>query len=77
MDISDRIKALKYYGTGDEGVELFQATCGLCYQMTGLGQSEKAETLYQWAKELADASLADAEEYDWKDDFVHGRWDYN
>lgn len=72
--ISERINELKYYGTGDEGIELFRATCSLCYQMNGLGTKEQVETLYKWAKEHADASLAWADED--PEDFEYGNWDY-
>ena len=62
LSISKRIEALKYYGTGDEGIELFRSTCSLCYKMNGIGTEEKVETLYKWAKEQADASLEWANE---------------
>ncbi|RJQ27110.1 hypothetical protein C4577_02195 [Candidatus Parcubacteria bacterium] len=54
--MSERLEDLTYYGTGCEGVELFQALCSACYKMYGIGDPEKAELLYQWAKEDAEAS---------------------
>lgn len=57
MTLQQKIEALTFYGTNDEAYELFQATCGLCYQMSGLGYQDKAVTLYYWAKELAQDSL--------------------
>lgn len=54
--LAKRVEALVFYGTGDESYELFQATCGLLYMMNGLGQVDKAELLYEWAKEQADGS---------------------
>jgi len=47
---------------GDEAGELFQATCDLCYKMSGLGDPEKAELLYSWAVEQAEHSKKWAEE---------------
>ena len=54
-----RIESLVYCGTGDEGYELFQATCSFCYKLTGLGFSEEAATVCGWAEEMAAASVAD------------------
>jgi len=54
--LAQRIEALTYYGTGDEGYELFQATTTLCYKMTSLGFTEQASILCMWAEEQAYAS---------------------
>ena len=74
--LQERVEALKYYGVGDEGGELFQATCGLCYRMYGLGQCEWAEELYLWAADLAAASRSyqESDKPGEMDDFEHGEW---
>jgi hypothetical protein len=60
--VQERIEACTYYGTGDKGYELFQATCDYCYQLTGLGQSDKAEIVCQWAEEMAKESAEGAKQ---------------
>ena len=55
-DLSKRVEALVFYGTCDESYELFCGTCSLLYQMNGLGDTERAEILFSWAKEQADFS---------------------
>jgi len=70
----ERIEACVYYGTGDEGYELFQATCSYCYQLTGLGQSDKAEIVCQWAEEMAKESKDWAKAEGFLDDNAKGYW---
>ena len=41
---------------GDEGYELFAATCLLCYGMVGLGFDDRATLLYMWANDMAESS---------------------
>lgn len=72
--LQERIEALVYYAPGDEDSELFEQTCSLCYSMYGLGDTVKAETLYEWAKEQAEASKEFAEEEGRLDDFMNGHW---
>lgn len=60
--MEDRVNDLVYYGDCDEGTELFEETLRLCYMMYGFGDNDKAELLYQWAKEQADASKEWAEQ---------------
>jgi len=74
--LPERVEALKYYGTGDEGVELFRATCGLCCRMYCMGQCDWAEKLYSWAAELAAESKSYQEDEipGEMDDFEHGEW---
>lgn len=73
--IQERIESLKFYGTGDEAYELFQQTCGLCYQMNALGTAEQAETLCKWAEEMATQSYEDAVQNDGDlDDVAQGWW---
>lgn len=67
--LRERIESLVLYGPGCETEELFAATCRLCYQMYGLGEEEHAETLYEWAKEQAEATRLDG-----YTDFVKGYW---
>lgn len=71
--LRQRIEGLTFYGCGDEAYELFQATTSLCYQMSGLGEPEKAEKLCEWAEELAKASENHKSEDD-EDDKESGRW---
>lgn len=73
-DLSDKIKALVFYAPGDEASELFEQTCSLCYRMYGFGYTAEAETLYEWAKEQAEASKNFAEQEDRLDDFMNGVW---
>jgi hypothetical protein len=72
--IQERIESLKFYGTGDEAYELFQATCSLCYQMNGLGDPSQAETLCKWAEDMAIQSYEDAVQYDNLEDVEDGYW---
>ena len=65
------VESLKYWGAGDEGAELFLSTCGLAYQMYGIGDTWKAVLLASWAAEMCEGS----EEYaHGEDDFVTGEW---
>lgn len=74
MTNQERVESLKYYGTGDEGVELFQHTCALAYHMSGIGDHDKKiETLIEWAEEMANHSKEWANEDD-LDDFEYGVW---
>lgn len=73
LTLEQRIKALIYYGTGDEGIELFRQTCKLCYMMNGIGPRDQAELLYQWAKEQAEASKGWADDLE---DTAQGHWGY-
>lgn len=71
----DRIKGLKFYGTGDEAYELFQATCSLCYKMSGIGDPKQTETLCRWAEQMAAESYEYAlQEEDGLNDFARGYW---
>jgi hypothetical protein len=70
-----RITDLKFYGTGDEAYELFQATCSLCYKMSGIGDPKQTETLCQWAEQMAAESYEYAlQEEDGLTDFAQGYW---
>jgi hypothetical protein len=53
-----RVGSLVYHGADDEGAELFDATCRLCYRMSGLGEDDRAEVLCAWAEDMARASVA-------------------
>lgn len=54
----ERIESLKYYGTGDEGYELFCSTCSLAYQLGGFGNTDKeTEYLVKMAESQAKESL--------------------
>jgi hypothetical protein len=77
-DLAQRIESLKFYAPGDEAEELFVATCSLCYQMYDSGDQEKAEILYEWAKEQANASKKwiDENEPENSDDFIYGNFGY-
>jgi radical SAM superfamily enzyme len=55
-DLQEKIEALVFYCPNNESGELFRATCSFCYQMNGHGPVDKAEILYQWAKEMAEDS---------------------
>ena len=57
--LQDRVEALVFYGCGDECYELFCGTCNLLYQMCSSGDLDKAEILYEWAKEQAEQSKED------------------
>lgn len=72
--VQQRIEACVYYGTGDEGYELFQETCSYCYSLTGLGQSDKAEIVCQWAEEMAKDSKDWAKSEGNLDDNEKGVW---
>jgi len=74
LSIEKRIEELKWYGSPEnEGYELFQATCSLCYQMNGIGENEdRCETLYKWAKEFADQSKVWATEDGTLDEVTNG-----
>lgn len=61
--LENKVKALEYYGDCDESTELFEQTLCLCYTMSGVGEDDHAETLYEWAKEQCKASKEYAEEY--------------
>jgi hypothetical protein len=52
----DRLKELRFYHPDDEAGEMFVTTCRLAYQMFGFGENEKAEMLYEWAKDQAKGS---------------------
>jgi hypothetical protein len=56
LDLGKLVPALEFYGTGDEAYELFATSCSFCYQLFGLGDRDKAEIVYGWAKEMADCS---------------------
>jgi hypothetical protein len=75
--LPERVEALKYYGAGGEGGELFRSTCGLCCRMYGMGQCDWAEKLYSWAADLAAESKSDQEDErpGEMDDFERGVWD--
>ena len=74
--IGERIEALTFYGTGDEGVELFRATCHYCYLLIGLGYTNEAEIVYGWAKEMAEHSFKWVKENlpEDLDDNENGQW---
>jgi hypothetical protein len=76
--LQGRVEALTYYGCGDEGYELFDATCRLAYQMYGLGETGKAAVLVTWAEELAAGSREWAEKEGglaaFADDKKKGHW---
>lgn len=66
------VENLHYYGTGDEGVELFRSTCSLAYQMYGIGETWQAVLLVSFACEQAEAS----KEYADDSDYEKGHWGY-
>lgn len=69
----ERLKELKFFCPGDEASELFTMTCGLAYKMYGLGETQKAEMLFEWAKEQAVSSRKWCEENQMNlDDFITG-----
>lgn len=76
----ERIEALKYYGTGDEGIELFQLTCALAYKLSGFGDTdEDTEYVVKMAEKQAAKSLEwyiiDGQDPDADDaDFDEGYW---
>jgi hypothetical protein len=76
--LSKRIEALEWYGsTENEGYELFDMTCSLCYYMTGIGDhTEKAEKLYEWARELAEESKkwCEKEDLEGLEEVTNGQW---
>lgn len=55
--LRDRIESLVYYGGPDEGSELFLETCRYCYNLNGLGLMEWANTICEWAEEMARETL--------------------
>lgn len=67
-------ESLVYYGTGDEGVELFQSTLATAYQMYGIGEAWQAALLVFFAKQMSDNSLGWAIENGCTDDFENGEW---
>lgn len=69
--LSQTVESMKFYGTGDEGIELFQSTCTTAYQMNGIGEKWQAILLVLFAAEQADNSV------EWKEDdndFEYGQW---
>lgn len=72
--MKQRIEELVFYGTGDEAYELFCQTCSYCYSLRGLGENDKSEVVYQWAREMAIASKCDAEYRGCLDDHQNGVW---
>ena len=72
-----RVESSVYYGTGDEGIELFQQLCGTCYMLCGLGHDDRAAIVAGWIEDDAEASRQDAIENDYTDDFRRGSWGYN
>lgn len=72
-EMYERLKSLKFYHPDDEAGELFASTCSLCYKMYGLGETEKAELLFGWAKEQAQESKEWSEQEGMElDDFITG-----
>ena len=80
-DAQAKIESCVYYGTGDEGYELFQQAWGFAYSLCGVGMSDKAETVADWATEMAAASktwwLEDGNRADDLSDSAKGHWGYN
>jgi hypothetical protein len=74
--LQERIEACIYYGTGDEGYELFAEACRFCYMLNGLGDTENAETVCHWAEEMAESSKEWAKQEGWLDDNTKGVWGY-
>lgn len=75
--LEKRIKAITFYGTGDEGVELFDKACSFCYALYGLGWVKEAEVVYEWAESMAKGSKEDLEENPhWANDTQPGHWGY-
>lgn len=83
--IKKKIEESVFYGTGDEAYELWTAMCGVCYQMAGLGDTERASLLADWIVEDA----KDSEIY-WRENCesflgepfenvekANGVWDYD
>ena len=76
-DLGGRIEALTYYGTGDEGYELFVEACRFAHMLHGLGTDEQAKTVVAWAEDMASGSLDWAEREGNLDDKAQGQWGYN
>lgn len=69
----ERLKELKFFCPGDEASELFLMTCNLSKNMSNFGETEKAEILFEWAKEQAVSSRKWCEENEMNlDDFITG-----
>lgn len=62
VQLEKKLTELAYYGTGDEGYELFCLACLLCYKMVGLGFNDRATVCYLWAADMARASQEWAKE---------------
>jgi hypothetical protein len=60
--IKKMVEEAVFYGLGDEAYELWTDMCGVCYQMAGLGNIQRASLLADWIVEDAKKS-----EYYWKD----------
>jgi len=54
--MTERLKKLLFYGTGDETYELFQQGCRFCWTLSSLGESDKAEIVYVWLVDMANRS---------------------
>jgi len=76
--LANRIESMIFYGCGDEAYELFQSACEFCYQLYGLGHGDEAETVCDWAQEMADNSKQFAEQFpEMKEDTQRGVFGYN
>lgn len=62
MPHAERIESLTYYGTGDEGYELFREACSFCYSLDSLGMTKEAKVVCGWAEEMAWASEEDSDD---------------
>lgn len=68
--LRDRIESLIYYGDNDEASEIFLETCRYCRQLNGLGLTEWATTVCDWAEMLAN----DTKEYKGQMPALKGVW---
>lgn len=55
-DIGKKVASTTFYSCGDEGYELWQTMCHLCYQLVGLAHDDKARVVLKWIVESAEDS---------------------
>jgi len=76
QSIQQRVEACAYYGTGDEGYELFQKACSFCYSLYGLGNEDKSLVVCEWIEDMSKESEEWAEQEGFLGiiDTEHGHW---
>lgn len=62
LTVDERLKALRFYGTGDEAGEAFEIICSLAVRF-GEDCPERSDVLLAWAEEDAVKSKDDAKEH--------------